>query len=269
VQEHFKTDVQKLLGHLATEGQALEDENISKLIFGDYMERDPEADPDSDKVYDEVPDMHELLQITEGFLEEYNSNIIPKMDLVLFKFATEHISRISRVLKQPNSHALLIGINGSGRQSFTRLAAFMSGFELVQIEVSQKYGMKEWREDLKNVLKQAGNEGKPTVFLFADEQLKDENLVEDINMLLNTGDLPNIFRANEMGGILDKMQMVARKEFGKKMETSTLTLYNIFIDRVKRNLHIVLAMSPVGDAFRARLRMFPSFINCCTIDWLV
>ena len=44
-------------------------------------------------------------------------------------------------------------------------------------------------------------------------------------------------------------------------------MYNYFIDRVKSNLHIVLAMSPIGDAFRNRLRMFPSLINCCTIDW--
>jgi dynein heavy chain len=26
-------------------------------------------------------------------------------------------------------------------------------------------------------------------------------------------------------------------------------------------------MSPIGDAFRTRLRMFPSLVNCCTIDW--
>jgi len=44
-------------------------------------------------------------------------------------------------------------------------------------------------------------------------------------------------------------------------------MYNFFIERVKQNLHIVLAMSPIGDAFRNRLRMFPSLINCCTIDW--
>ena len=25
--------------------------------------------------------------------------------------------------------------------------------------------------------------------------------------------------------------------------------------------------SPIGEIFRARLRQFPSLVNCCTIDW--
>ena len=54
---------------------------------------------------------------------------------------------------------------------------------------------------------------------------------------------------------------------GKKIEATPLSMYNYFIERVKENLHVVLAMSPIGDAFRNRLRMFPSLINCCTIDW--
>ena len=44
-------------------------------------------------------------------------------------------------------------------------------------------------------------------------------------------------------------------------------MYNLFIERVREHLHVVLALSPIGDAFRNRLRMFPSLINCCTIDW--
>jgi len=30
---------------------------------------------------------------------------------------------------------------------------------------------------------------------------------------------------------------------------------------------MIIAMSPLGEIFRARLRKFPSLVNCCTIDW--
>ena len=53
------------------------------------------------------------------------------------------------------------------------------------------------------------------------------------------------------------------------MEMTPLSLYNFFNERVRQNLHISLAMSPIGEAFRVRLRMFPSLVNCCTIDWFM
>ena len=56
-------------------------------------------------------------------------------------------------------------------------------------------------------------------------------------------------------------------ELNLKVDSSPLAMYNFFIERVRQNLHVVLTMSPIGDAFRNRLRMFPSLINCCTIDW--
>ena len=40
-----------------------------------------------------------------------------------------------------------------------------------------------------------------------------------------------------------------------------------FNERVREKLHITLCMSPVGDALRVRCRMFPSLVNCCTLNW--
>jgi dynein heavy chain len=41
----------------------------------------------------------------------------------------------------------------------------------------------------------------------------------------------------------------------------------MFVSNVRDNLHIVLALSPVGEKLRNRCRMFPSLVNCCAIDW--
>jgi len=43
--------------------------------------------------------------------------------------------------------------------------------------------------------------------------------------------------------------------------------YAAFLASARANLHCVLAMSPVGDAFRQRCRRFPALTACTTTDW--
>ena len=47
------------------------------------------------------------------------------------------------------------------------------------------------------------------------------------------------------------------------------TLMAYFINKVRKNLHIALCFSPVGDDFRFRARQFPALINSTTIDWFM
>jgi dynein heavy chain, axonemal len=90
--------------------------------------------------------------------------------------------------------------------------------------------------------------------------------VEDINNLLNSGEVPNIFAdAAERAEVIDGIRKYAREDGHKDLNAAQL--YNYFIARAKNNLHVVLAFSPIGDAFRERLRKFPALVNCCTINW--
>ena len=63
------------------------------------------------------------------------------------------------------------------------------------------------------------------------------------------------------------MQAASEAEGKTQEDFSPLAMFAFFVNRVKENLHIIIAFSPIGDAFRNRLRQFPSLINCCTIDW--
>jgi len=57
------------------------------------------------------------------------------------------------------------------------------------------------------------------------------------------------------------------KTANKSAEMTPLAIYAYFVSRCRENLHVIIAFSPIGSAFRNRLRQYPSLINCCTIDW--
>ncbi|GFS75058.1 dynein heavy chain 7, axonemal [Trichonephila clavipes] len=192
------------------------------------------------------------------------------------------------------------------------------------------------------VMKSAGADGKGTVFLITDSQIKEECFLEDIDNLLNSGEVPNLFAVDEkqekietkdestrfenpvtlespksgvgvhlcrrigpcglpdsqdhwqspsqghpllrsrvglhekgptVDGLVadlkavekDAVRPLVEKEEGADL--SPLSLFSYFVKRSSENMHIIIAMSPIGNAFRIRLRQFPSLINCCTIDW--
>lgn len=266
IQENFGRSPNELFAHLIpkTDNNAkkeLAEEDMRGLMFGDVM-----AKSQTERDYAELTDFAAMTAVIESHLNEYNNIKKNKLNLVLFRFAVEHICRVCRILKLPGGHALLVGVGGSGRQSLSRLAAHIAQYELIQIELSKSYGRTEWRDDLKRITKLAGYENKPTVFLFSDTQIKDELFVEDISNLLNSGDVPNLFANDEKQEIIARCAKDA-EEAGKLGDASPATMYNYFIDRVRKNLHIVLCFSPIGDAFRNRLRQFSSLVNCCTIDW--
>ncbi|KAJ3083598.1 Dynein heavy chain 6, axonemal, partial [Rhizoclosmatium hyalinum] len=231
------------------------------IMFGDFAKK---GVPPEERQYVEFQDMNVLNNLLEEYLEEYNVTMNKELRLIFFLDAKQHITRISRIIRQPRGNALLVGVGGCGKQSYTRLACHISDFNCFQVELTRTYGEVEWHEDLKKLYIAAGVEGKNSVFLLSDTQVKTESFLEDVNNILNSGEVPNLFPSDEREKILADLRGLARE---KGLPEDRDSMYQFFISRVRDNLHIVFATSPVGDTFRNRCRMFPSLVNCCTIDW--
>ncbi len=107
---------------------------------------------------------------------------------------------------------MLVGVGGSGRQSLTKLASKIADFEIYQIEIKKVYRMIEFREDIKALLRSCGGKGNPTSFIFTDNSIKEESFLEDINNILNTGEVPNIFPPDEKAEVQDSVRPAAKAE---------------------------------------------------------
>ncbi|XP_063845652.1 dynein axonemal heavy chain 7-like isoform X5 [Scylla paramamosain] len=261
---HLNEDFNQLMGELDQNGDGeVSEGDLRNLVYCDF------ADPKSEsRHYVQVDNLEGLRSVVEGYLHEFNNMSKKPMNLVMFKFALEHLARICRVLRQPRGHAMLVGVGGSGRHSLTRLAAHITDYELFEVEMSRSYGITEWREDLKTILKKAGTGEQHIVFLFSDTQIKDEIFLEAISSILSLGEIPGLFPSDEKHTICDKMRNIDRqRDKSKQTDGSPAALWMLFVERVREQLHVVLAFSPCGEAFRNRLRKFPALLSCCTIDW--
>ncbi|CCW62408.1 unnamed protein product [Phytomonas sp. EM1] len=228
-----------------------------RLIFGNFM--------GTHRGYEQITDMYALTRRFDELLATYNEENENRMDLVLFLDAIEHVCRIFRVLCMPNGHCLLLGIGGSGRKSLTRLACYLiPEMEISTVEITKNFGANEWHENLAKLLLECGKNDKKRTFLFSDTQIVHPVFLEDVAALLTSGDVPNLFEDQDLELINEKFRGICISE---NLPTTKVSIYARFVKAVRANLHVVLAFSPIGDVFRTRMRMFPSLIACCTIDW--
>ncbi|NXH39972.1 DYH17 protein, partial [Dicaeum eximium] len=196
-------------------------------------------------------------------LESYNE-VNAAMNLVLFEDAVSHICRISRILESPRGNALLVGVGGSGKQSLARLAAHISNLSVFQITLRKGYGIPDLKLDLAAQYIKAAVKNIPGVFLMTDSQVAEESFLVVINDFLASGEVPGLFQDNDLETIIGSMRPQV-KSLG--LEDTKENCWKLFIEKVRRQLKVVLCFSPVGSTLRVRARRFPAVVNCTAIDW--
>ena len=110
----------------------------------------------------------------------------------------------------------------------------------------------------------SGLKDEGMLFLLTEGQITKETFLVFINDLLSSGEIADLFASEDKDSIVNNIRP-AVKSAG--LIDNKDNCWNYYISRVKKNLHMCLCFSPVGESFRNRARKFPALVNCTVIDW--
>ncbi|CAF4669138.1 unnamed protein product [Rotaria sp. Silwood1] len=204
------------------------------LLYCNFLKSD-------DRLYQQLHDWRQCCPIFLDYQMRHNLSEHSTLNMVFFKEAVEHVLRICRVLQQPGGHLLLIGLDGTGRKTCLQLSAFISGHLMFQLNIKRGYAYQDFRDDLKI-----------------------DSFIEDIESILNSGTVVDLFEPDEFDALTMDLKNDA---YSAGMSDTTGQLREFFYQRVRTNLHIILSFSPAGSKFREICRLHPALLNCTSIDW--
>lgn len=186
------------------------------------------------------------------------------LNMLLFPEILEHIAVIDRVLSedQEGGSLLLVGKSGVGRRTASTLVAHMHGYAFMTPSLTREYGVKEFCLDLKNVFQSAGMNGQHTVLYVEDHQFTQPAMLEIINSVLSSGEVPGLYTHEELEPLLSPLKE-EMMELGHYR-----TVYDFFIARVQQYCHVILGMDSDNQEFAVRCESNPALFTRCSLVWM-
>ena len=185
-----------------------------------------------------------------------------EINLLLFQESLEHVSHIDRVLSSSTGHALLVGRCGVGRRNAATIAAYMLGYDIFTPAVSRSYGSKQFLADVKIASQVAGIKGEHVVLFLEDFQFTSDSMMEMVNSLLSSGEVPGMYTHEELEPMLSPLRELQRDDGNYR------TPYDFYVSRVRKYMHIVICMDPGHSKFLYRCESNPALYSKCAVQWI-
>ncbi|KAH9593148.1 Dynein heavy chain region D6 P-loop domain [Trypanosoma melophagium] len=232
-------------------------EDTNPIMFVSWF-----SDPDKNgvKPLKGVP-YETIAEEVERALVRY-SREFKQLNVHIIHEALAWITRVDRVLSRPFGRLILVGRPGVGRRNSVCLAAYMLRMEVVRLNMVQGYSIKNFRQELRQIMQRVITQNERLVFLLAEHNIVDESFLEMINSLVSSGEIPGLFTPEELETMFSSLREEASSEgyIGG--------IYSYFLLRVRRNLRVVLMMDDQHELFLLRLQSNPGLLSNCDLLWM-
>lgn len=180
-----------------------------------------------------------------------------------------------------------MGQSGVGRRNAVSLMTYALGYRLYTPAITRDYALKHFINDVKVVLEVAGVQGQHIVLLIEDFQITQEAILETLNSLISAGEAPGIYTHEELEPILGQIRKLmmnaeddedgadghapasdnnASSNGGNSGGgSSKKTPYEVFLQRIRRYLHVVLVMDARHPQFLYRGEANPALYAQCKV----
>eukprot|EP00842_Homolaphlyctis_polyrhiza_P004738 jgi/Hompol1/5265/HPOL_004290-RA len=218
-----------------------------------------------------MPDLQNARALVRLSIEKYKEKLakqitilerdVRDLHLPLFPETLEMIAKTERVLSQSGGSLLLAGRPGIPFDNVVFLVAAQLHYKIVSPKVSRSYSTKAFMADLKQVLQYAGASGEDVVFVVQDFQLVKPSFLESINSLLSGSEVAGAYAQEELDAILNSLKDSHSQEGFRG------SLYEYFLSRVRKHLHIVLILDSASQ-FTSKCESNPALYTRCQMQWM-
>ena len=98
---------------------------------------------------------------------------------------------------------IIIGLGGTGRTTVVSLSNFVLNYsQFLQESLKQD----KWREEAQKYIHMTAIERKHVSIVLGDNILKSHLIMEDINNLLNSAEIPGLFKPEEQNHLIEEFK---------------------------------------------------------------
>ncbi|KAJ3116477.1 Cytoplasmic dynein 2 heavy chain 1 [Phlyctochytrium bullatum] len=187
---------------------------------------------------------------------------VQDLNICLFPDALSLFAKVERVLAQPGGSLLMIGRPGIGRSISVYVTAHMYGLKVVSPSIGRCFGLKEFSICIKELLHVVGITNEHAVFLLEEYQIINPVYLEYVNSLLSGGEIPGLYAPDELEAVLGALKESHSEEGFRG------TLFDFFVSRVRRNLHLVLLLDSSSPKLIPYCEANPALYTKCQLLWL-